>query len=68
MLRGRVKWFDNKKGFGFLTQNRGLDVLVHFRALRGEVGWKSLRKGEDVLFEIERTVKGLRATVVRRLP
>ncbi len=49
---GRVKWFDAKKGFGFIEQEDGDDVFVHFRAIQGE-GYKTLEEGQEVEFELE---------------
>lgn len=57
---GVVKWFDNSKGYGFITQSAGEDVFVHYRAIRGD-GFKSLQEGQQVEFEIVRGQKGLQA-------
>ncbi|MFT4631565.1 MAG: CspA family cold shock protein [Candidatus Pseudothioglobus sp.] len=57
---GRVKWFDEKKGFGFIEQENGADVFVHFRAIQGE-GFKTLADGQAVEFEVEQGQKGPQA-------
>ncbi|MHA2609704.1 MAG: cold-shock protein [bacterium JZ-2024 1] len=61
-LRGVVKWFDSKKGYGFITADQK-DYFVHFSAIQGE-GFKTLREGEEVEFEYEQTQKGMSATKV----
>jgi CspA family cold shock protein len=63
MARGRVKWFSEQKGFGFITQEDGEDVFVHYSAISSE-GFKVLREGEEVEFEISQGEKGLQATNV----
>ncbi len=65
MERGFVKWFDTKKGYGFIKQPDGDDVFVHFSGIMGE-GFKSLRAGEEVEFEIEDGPKGPQATHVTK--
>lgn len=58
---GTVKWFNNKKGFGFIVQdNGGDDVFAHFRAINGD-GYKSLEEGQKVSYEVEESDKGLQA-------
>lgn len=58
---GTVKWFDNAKGFGFITRGAGKDdVFVHFRAIRGE-GFKALQEGQKVEFSVVKGQKGLQA-------
>ncbi len=64
MATGTVKWFNESKGFGFISQeNGGADVFVHFRAIEGS-GFKTLREGQSVTFEVEEGPKGLQATSV----
>jgi cold shock protein len=65
MARGTVKWWNNKTGMGFITQDSGQDVFVHHTAILGE-GFKTLREGEEVTFEVVPTEKGLRAQQVQR--
>ncbi len=60
---GTVKWFDEKKGFGFIERQEGADVFVHFRAITGE-GYKSLNEGQAVEFEVEDGPKGPQAVNV----
>ncbi|MGR3913469.1 MAG: cold-shock protein [Gammaproteobacteria bacterium] len=64
MATGTVKWFNESKGFGFITQeDGGADVFVHFRAIEG-TGFKTLHEGQSVVFEMEEGPKGLQATNV----
>jgi CspA family cold shock protein len=65
MATGRVKWFNDAKGFGFITQESGDDVFVHFSAVVA-AGFKSLAEGDQVEFEVTRGPKGLQATNVRK--
>jgi CspA family cold shock protein len=63
-MTGRVKWFNERKGYGFIEVEGGKDVFVHHSAIQGE-GFKSLREGEQVEFEISEGPKGPQATNVR---
>jgi CspA family cold shock protein len=63
---GTVKWFNEAKGFGFISQEAGEDVFVHFSAIVGD-GFKTLAEGEKVEFEITRGPKGLQAGSVRKM-
>jgi CspA family cold shock protein len=64
MVKGTVKWFNEKKGFGFLSQDNGGDVFVHHTGITGE-GFKTLREGEPVEFEVKQGPKGPQAVNVR---
>ncbi len=65
MASGKVKWFDNKKGFGFIAQDSGQDVFVHHTSIIGS-GYKTLNEGEPVIFEAIPSDKGLKAQNVQR--
>ncbi len=65
MAQGRVKWFNDAKGFGFITQESGEDVFVHFSAVVAQ-GFKSLAEGDQVEFEVTRGPKGPQAANVRK--
>jgi len=66
MARGKVKWFNDSKRFGFLEQENGEDVFCHFSAITGE-GFKSLQEGDDVEFGVVKGPKGLQAANVRKV-
>ena len=66
MVKGKVKWFNDAKGFGFLEQETGEDVFCHFSAITGD-GFKSLQEGDDVEFEVVKGPKGLQAANVRKI-
>jgi CspA family cold shock protein len=65
VARGTVKWFNDAKGFGFISQEGGDDVFVHFSALQGE-GFKTLAEGDVVEFEVTKGPKGFQAANVRK--
>ena len=65
MAQGSVKWFNDAKGFGFITQENGEDVFVHFSAVQAQ-GFKSLAEGDKVEFDVTRGPKGLQAANVRK--
>lgn len=66
MLEGKVKWFNESKGFGFIEQDNGNDVFVHYSAIQGD-GFKSLAEGERVQFEIVDGQKGPAAANVQKI-
>lgn len=66
MPKGVVKWFNPKKGYGFITSEDGKEIFVHFSSVQGE-GFKTLREGDEVEFEITQGEKGEQATNVVKL-
>ncbi len=66
METGTVKWFNNAKGYGFITRESGEDLFVHFKSVSGE-GYRSLKEGEAVQFEVEQGTKGLQAVNVSKV-
>jgi CspA family cold shock protein len=66
MASGKIKWFDNKKGFGFIAQESGKDVFVHHTAIVGS-GFKTFEEGDIVSFEVVPSEKGLKAEKVQRV-
>ena len=67
MATGSVKWFNDAKGYGFITQEGGEDIFVHFSAIQAG-GFKSLAEGDKVEFEVTKGPKGLQAANVRKTP
>ena len=65
MAKGKVKWFSNQKGYGFITSEDGKDVFVHYSAVAGD-GYKTLEEGQEVNFEVTQGTKGEQATNVSR--
>ncbi len=66
METGTVKWFNNAKGYGFITRANGEDLFVHFKSILGE-GYKTLKQGQQVEFDIEEGAKGLQAVRVNQI-
>ncbi|MBU2614298.1 MAG: cold-shock protein [Elusimicrobia bacterium] len=65
-MKGKVKWFNSGKGYGFITPEEGADVFVHFSSIKGE-GYKSLNEGDNVEFEIITDEKGAKAKDVVKI-
>ena len=66
-MNGKVKWFNEQKGYGFATAEDGTEVFVHFSAIQGE-GFKTLAEGEAISFDVEQGPKGPKAINVQKLP
>ena len=66
MPRGKVKWFNQNKGYGFIAQDEGPDVFVHYSAITG-TGYKTLEEGLEVEFEVVNSERGLQASNVQRI-
>ncbi|MCK5260534.1 MAG: cold-shock protein [Candidatus Omnitrophica bacterium] len=66
MAKGKVKWFSNQKGYGFITPEEGPDVFVHHSTIQGE-GYKTLEEGQEVEFEVTTGPKGEQATNVVKI-
>jgi len=66
MEKGRVKWFDEKKGYGFIESESGQDVFAHFKCIE-DIGFKSLDQGDEVSFDIEEGKKGPMAAHIKKL-
>ena len=66
MAKGKVKWFSDQKGYGFITPESGDDVFVHHKSIQGE-GFKSLTEGQEVEFEVEKGPKGYQAVNVTKI-
>jgi len=66
MAHGRVRWFDKKKGYGFIERDDGKDIFVHYTAIKGR-GFRSLEEGDEVEFDVVEGQKGLQAANVVKL-
>lgn len=66
ILKGKVKWFNESKGFGFIEQDNGKDVFVHYSAIEGS-GFRTLAEGDEVEFEVVESPKGLQASKVNKI-
>jgi len=63
MAKGKVKWFSNQKGYGFITSEEGKDIFVHYSVIKGD-GYKTLKEGQEVEFEVSQGPKGEQANNV----
>jgi CspA family cold shock protein len=66
MANGKVKWFSDKKGFGFIEKEDGGDIFVHYSSITGE-GFKTLAEGDQVTFDVQETNRGPAASNVRKV-
>jgi CspA family cold shock protein len=66
MAKGKVKWFSNQKGYGFITTESGTDIFVHHTAIQQD-GYRTLNEGDEVEFEIEKGPKGDQAVKVVKI-
>ena len=66
MARGKIKWFSNQKGYGFITPEEGQDIFVHYSAISGD-GYKTIEEGQEVDFEVEQGPKGEHAVNVNKV-
>jgi CspA family cold shock protein len=66
MAKGKIKWFSNQKGYGFITGEDGKDIFVHYSAIKGD-GYKSLNEGDQVEYEVTEGPKGAQATNVSKI-
>ena len=66
MAQGTVKWFNDRKGYGFINQEEGQDVFVHFSSIDGD-GFKSLSEGDQVSFDVEESDRGPEAKNVKKM-
>ena len=66
-VRGRVKWFNNEKGYGFIEQEQGGDVFAHYSSIAGAERYKALKKGDQVEFEIQESEKGPKAVHIQKV-
>ena len=66
MPKGKVKWFNNKKGYGFITADSGTDIFLHHSAIQGD-GFKTIEEGQEVEFEIAQGPKGEQAVNIVKL-